>query len=51
MIRMEGADALVSDAVRDMALELVHEERIRPLGADEQRPDGYYSVGHYTNSV
>jgi hypothetical protein len=49
MIGMEHADGLVSDAVREMALELVREERIRPLGSDEQRPDGYYSVGHYTN--
>jgi hypothetical protein len=37
----------VSDAVKEMAQELAREYHIRPLGEDEQRPDGYYSVDHY----
>lgn len=39
---------LVSDAVKEMAQELAREYQIRPLGENEQRPDGYYSVDHYT---
>jgi hypothetical protein len=39
---------LVSDAVKEMAQEFAREYQIRPLGENEQRPDGYYSVGHYT---
>lgn len=38
---------LVSDAVKEMAQELAREYNIRPLGENEQRPDGYYSVDHY----
>jgi len=39
---------LVSDAVREMARELAREYNIPPLRPGEERPDGYYSVGHYT---
>jgi hypothetical protein len=38
----------VSDAVKQMALELEREYDIQPLGEAEERPDGYYTVGHYT---
>jgi hypothetical protein len=38
----------VSDAVKEMALELAREYGICPLPEGEQRPDGYYSVGIYT---
>jgi hypothetical protein len=50
MSAMENPNGPVSDAVRDMALELMREEHIAPLGDAEQRPDGYYSVGHYTGT-
>ena len=38
----------VSDAVKEMAQQFAREYHIRPLGENEQRPDGYYSVDHYT---
>ena len=41
----------VSDAVKDMALELAREYGIRPLPEGEQRPDGYYSVGIYSGGA
>ncbi|MEA2787358.1 MAG: hypothetical protein QOF71_3462 [Candidatus Eremiobacteraeota bacterium] len=41
----------VSDAVRQMALELAREYDVRPLSEGEQRPDGYYSVGIYTGGA
>ncbi len=41
----------VSDAVKEMALELAREYGIRPLPEGEQRPDGYYSVGIYTGGA
>jgi len=39
---------LVSDAVREMAEELAREYKIPPLRPGEVRPDGWYSVDHYT---
>jgi hypothetical protein len=41
----------VSDAVKEMALELAREYGVRPLPEGEQRPDGYYSVGIYTGGA
>jgi hypothetical protein len=41
----------VSDAVKEMALELAREYDIRPLPEGERRPDGYYSVGIYTGGA
>ena len=41
----------VSDAVKEMALELAREYGIRPLPEGERRPDGYYSVGIYTGGA
>ena len=45
---MDESGHSVSDAVKEMALELEREYRIRPLGVGEDRSDGYYAVGHYT---
>jgi hypothetical protein len=41
----------VSDAVKEMGLELAQEYGIRALPVGEQRPDGYYSVGIYTGGA
>ena len=41
----------VSDAVKEMALELAREYGIRPLREGERRVDGYYSVGIYTGGA
>jgi hypothetical protein len=41
----------VSDAVKEMALELAREYGIRPFAEGEQAPDGYYSVGIYTGGA
>ena len=41
----------VSDAVKEMALELAREYGIRPLPEGKQPPDGYYSVGIYTGGA
>jgi hypothetical protein len=40
----------VSDAVKEMALQLEQELGIRPLD-DEERADEAYTVGHYTGSL
>jgi hypothetical protein len=48
MNEMHNVDHPVSEPVHEMALELMQEQHIQPLAAGEQRPDGYYSVGHYT---
>jgi hypothetical protein len=45
---MTESSPTVSDAVKEMALDLEREYHIRPLEADEERPADYYSVGHYT---
>jgi hypothetical protein len=37
----------VSDDFKTLGQELERELNIRPLGENEQRPDGYYSVDHY----
>jgi hypothetical protein len=37
----------VSDDFKTLGQELERELDIRPLGENEQRPDGYYSVDHY----
>lgn len=38
----------LSQAVKDMALELERYYGIRPLEDGERRPDGYYTPHHYT---
>ncbi|MDB5072074.1 MAG: hypothetical protein JWM87_3185 [Candidatus Eremiobacteraeota bacterium] len=50
MIMPERNVQPVSDAVKEMALQLEREFGIRPLGADEERADDAYAVGHYTGS-